>query len=119
MGTIQRFEEIIAWQEARVLVNKVYIITNKDLFSKDYGLKDQIRRAAVSSMTNIAEGFGRKTDKDFANFLNIAFASTTEVKSLLYVALDQQYIEEELFNELYSLSSKVSVYIRKFSKYLG
>jgi four helix bundle protein len=88
MGTITRFEEIHAWQKARELVREIYKTSNTNLFNKDYGLKDQIRRAAVSSMCNIAEGYGRKSDKDFAHFLDIARASALEVQSILYVALD-------------------------------
>ena len=74
----------------------------------DYGLRDQVRRASVSIMANIAEGFGRHSDKEFANFLNIAHGSVAEVQSHLYVALDLNYIERMKFNELYSLLDEVS-----------
>jgi len=116
--TITRYEEIHAWQEARILVREVYQITKDDLFAKDYGLKDQIRRAAVSAMTNIVEGFSRRSDKDFARFLMIASASASEVSSLLYVALDQEYVSDQAFKKLYDHSFKVGAMINGFAKYL-
>ena len=86
---IDRFENIEAWQLARELTRKVYQLTKKPKFSKDYGLKDQIRAAAGSSMHNIAEGFDSKTNPDFIRFLGYAQRSCTEVQSELYVALDE------------------------------
>ena len=118
MGTINKFEDVIAWQKAKELVNAIYALTKSAQFAKDFALKDQIRRAAISVMTNIAEGFGRKTDKDFANFLNIAHGSVAEVQSLLYVAKDQEYISEEDFNKYYELALEVSSMLQKFSNYL-
>ena len=92
---IRSFEDIVAWQKARELVKIIYKMTN-DLedFRKDFGLKDQIRRASVSSMSNISEGFARNSDKEFANFLNIARGSVAEVQCQLYVALDLSYIDK-------------------------
>jgi four helix bundle protein len=94
---IKRFEEIKAWQKARELVAEVYRICVAGPIARDYGLKDQLCRAAVSSMSNIAEGFARRTDKDFAHFLDVAKGSAVEVQSLLYVALDVVISRKENF----------------------
>jgi four helix bundle protein len=118
MGTITRFEEIHAWQKARELVREIYKSSNTSLSNKDYGLKDQIRRAAVSSISNIAEGYGRKSDRDFAHFLDIARSSSLEVQSILYVALDLEYIQEKEFNKLYNMANKCISMIAGFSSYL-
>lgn len=107
MATFKKFEDIQAWQKARRLTNRIYSITSSDLFIRDYGLRNQIQRASVSVMANIAEGFGRHSDKDFANFLSIAHASVSEVQSHLYVALDLNYIPTEAFEELYRLLDEV------------
>jgi four helix bundle protein len=107
-GIFQRFEDIKAWQKARELNRTIYFITSKDSFSKDFGLRDQIRRASVSIMANIAEGFGRRTNKDFANFLVIAHGSAAETQSHLYIALDLKYISDEIFKELYQLLDEIS-----------
>jgi four helix bundle protein len=108
MASFQRFEDIKAWQKARELNRTIYAITSKDSFSRDYGLRDQIRRASVSIMANIAEGFGRRTNKDFANFLVIAHGSAAETQSHLYVALDLKYISDEIFQDLYQLLDEIS-----------
>ncbi len=89
-------------QKAREVASSVYRVTKNGHFAKDFGLRDQIRRASVSIMANIAEGFARRTDKDFAYFLNISRSSAAEVQSHLYVALDEGYIDEQEFNEIYS-----------------
>ncbi len=86
MAKIERFEDIQAWQKSRELVREVYSATNDGSFAKDFGMRDQIRRAAVSIMLNIAEGFARKTDREFAQFLVIAHGSAAEVQAALYVA---------------------------------
>jgi four helix bundle protein len=104
----QKFEDIIAWQKAHLLSNRVYEATRDTQFGRDYGLRDQIRRASVSVMANIAEGFGRRTNKDFANFLVMAHGSAAEVQSHLYVARDQNYITDTIFRELYELAAEVS-----------
>jgi four helix bundle protein len=116
--TITRFEEIRAWQKARELVKAVYKVSNVGDFNRDYGLKNQICRAAVSSMTNIAEGFGRNSHKDFAHFLDIARSSVIEVQSLLYVALDVNYIEKPEFDQLYTITEETISLIAKFTSYL-
>ncbi len=116
---IERFEDIVGWQKARKLVKAIYEITiqSKD-FDKDYGLKDQIRRAAVSSMSNVAEGFGRHSDKEFANFLNFAHGSLAEVQSQLYVAIDLNYIDKNEFDIAYNLADETSRLLTNFMKYL-
>jgi four helix bundle protein len=86
----------------------IYQVTAGGEFAKDYGLRDQIRRASVSIMANIAEGFGRRSDKEFANFLNMAHGSVSEVQSHLYVALDLTYVERAEFDAMYSLLDEVS-----------
>jgi four helix bundle protein len=115
---IERFEDIQAWQKARELVREVYSATNDGSFAKDFGLRDQIRRAAVSIMLNVAEGFARKTDREFAQFLVIAHGSAAEVQAALYVALDQNYIERGRFEILYSMADETSKMIMGFSGYL-
>lgn len=87
MSRFERFEEIVAWQKAYAVTLDVYRITHDSGFAKDFGLRDQVRRAAVSGMANIAEGHGRKSNIEFANFLNIARGSTAEVQSHLHVAV--------------------------------
>src|ERR1041384_8378226 len=104
MASIKRFEEILDWQKAKELVREVYLVCAAGQFSRDFGLKDQICRAAVASMSNIAEGFGRKSGKDFAHFLDIARGSALEVQSLLYVARELKYISETDFGRLYKLA---------------
>ena len=94
----------------------IYAATIKDEFKKDYPLRDQVRRAGISIMSNIAEGFGRKSSKEFVNFLSMAHASAAEVQSHLYVALGQKYISEDEFLRLYSLAEETSMLIQGLSK---
>jgi four helix bundle protein len=108
MATFKRFEDIKAWQKARRVTSKIYGITGAERFARDFGLRNQIQRASVSVMANIAEGFGRHSDKDFANFLSTAHASVSEVQSHLYVALDLEYIGTEVFEELYGLLNEIA-----------
>ncbi len=108
MPTFKRFEDILAWQKSRAVTNLVYSITKTGDFATDYGLRSQIRRASVSIMANIAEGFSRRSDKDFANFLNISRSSSAEVQSHLYVALDQHYIDSEDFEAIYNKLEETS-----------
>ncbi len=91
MATITRFEDLRCWQKARELVNAVYTLTGKGELARDFELRDQLRRAAISAMTNISEGFARYHKKDFMRFLDISQSSAAEVKSLMYVVLDQRY----------------------------
>ncbi len=115
---IEKFEDIQAWQKARELVKSVYRITSRGGFAKDYSLKDQIRRASVSIISNIAEGFARQTNKEFSQFLHIALGSVAEVQSQLYVAQDLNYISKEEFGRIYELSSEVARLVTGFIKYL-
>ena len=115
---ITKFEEIEAWQLARDLTRKVYSLTKKPEFSKDFGLKNQIREAAGSSMHNIAEGFDAESNAEFVRFLRYAKRSCTEVQSELYVALDQEYITAEEFQETYDLAGRTRSAIRGFINYL-
>jgi four helix bundle protein len=106
---IERFEDLECWKEARILVNMIYeAINSSDKFKRDYRLRDQATDAVVSSMSNIAEGFSRHSNKEFAQFLFISKSSVTEVQSILYVALDQAYIDKTAFNKLYLQAEKVS-----------
>ena len=116
MAAITKFEDLIAWQEARKLVSMVYKLTSDGLFSKDFGLKDQIQRAAVSSMTNIAEGFDNESTAEFARFLGMARRSAVEVQSLLYAALDANYIKDESFKAHYDQARKVQAIIGGLKK---
>ena len=100
MATIKRFEEMLCWQAARDLVNLVYQLTKTDRFKRDFDLVNQIRRSAVSSMANMAEGFHRSSKKDFIKFLDYARASVAETVSHSYIALDQNYISESEVKEL-------------------
>ena len=115
---INKFEEIEAWQLARELTQKVYHLTRKPEFSKDFGLKNQIRDAAGSSMHNIAEGFDSESNAEFIRFLRYAKRSCTEVQSELYVALDEGYISSKEFNETYKLAGRTRAAIRGFINYL-
>ena len=118
MTAITRFEDIDAWKSSRQLTNMVYAISNQIGFNKDFGLRDQIRRAAVSVMSNVAEGFESRTDSQFINFLGMARASAGEVRAQLYIALDQKYITEEQFKETHIVAEKCSRQISKFITYL-
>ena len=107
MAAFKTFEEINAWQNARVLVKDVYALTRCGDFCKDYGLKDQIQRAAVSICSNIAEGFERRGNKELINFLWIAKGSAAEVCSQLYNARDLGYITDEQFKTMYDSSKQI------------
>ncbi|MGB9823255.1 MULTISPECIES: four helix bundle protein [Thermodesulfovibrio] len=108
---VRYFEELDIWKEARLFTKKIYEITKNSSFSKDYGLVDQIRRASVSVMSNIAEGFERGSNQEFLQFLYIAKGSCGEVRTQLYVALDQGYIDKKDFDELLSSAKKLSIMI--------
>jgi four helix bundle protein len=116
MTAVTRFEDLIAWQEARKLVQMVYKLTSDGAFSKDFGLKDQIQRAAVSAMTNIAEGFDNESTIEFARFLGMARRSAVEVQSLLYAALDVSYIKEESFKAHYDQAKKTQAIVGGLKK---
>lgn len=118
MTTFRSVEEIDAWRKARELVKQVYAITKKSAFSKDYGLKDQIRRASISTMSNIAEGYERDGTREFIQFLSVAKGSTGEVKSHLYAALDQGYITQTEFETLSALAAETGSIIAGLMVYL-
>lgn len=96
---VRRFEDLIAWQKARDLTKRIYSLTQQGGFERDYGLRDQIRRAAVSVMSNLAEGFDRAGRSEFHQFLVIAKGSSAEVRSQLYVALDVGYVSQDEFEQ--------------------
>ena len=118
MAGIARFEEIEAWKTARQLTNLIYRLSDMGAFAKDYGLKDQIRRASVSVMSNIVEGFESRTDTQFINYLGHAKALAGEVRSQLYIALDLKYISQEQFNDAYKLADKSARQVNRFATYL-
>ena len=115
---IGRFEDIEAWQTGRKLTNLVFEMTRRTGFNADIDLTRQIRRAAISSMANIAEGFDAGSDAEFQRFLRIAQRSATEVQSHLYVALDERYIESEEFNLVYAQAQQTRKVIGGFIRYL-
>ena len=118
MATFRKFEEINAWKKARIVTQKVYELTRHTGFSKDFGLKDQSTRAAVSIMANIAEGHGRRTAKDFAYFLGVARGSAIELQALLYAAFDQEYVNQTEFRDLYNDLEEVSKMTVSLARYL-
>jgi four helix bundle protein len=118
MAAIKRFEDIIAWQEARKLTKNVYAMTSRGAFARDFGMRDQIQRASVSSMSNIAEGFDCESKIEFGRFLGIARRSSVEVQSLLYVALDVGYIATQEFEQHYEQARKTKALIGGFKKSL-
>jgi len=115
---ITKFEDIEAWRSARELTKQIYEITAQEDFAKDYGLRDQIQRAAVSIMANIVEGFDSQTNQTFIQFLGYALRSSSEVQSHLYVALDRSYISQETFEQLYQQVVSVKRLIGGFIRYL-
>jgi len=115
---IEKFEDIESWKSARKLVKVVYNLTSKERFNKDFGLKEQIQRASVSIMANIVEGFDSKSNKAFINFLNYSFRSASEVQSLLYAALDQEYITNSEFDSVYNQCIEIKNLIGGFIRYL-
>lgn len=119
MAAYQSFEELPVWQEARLLVSLIYTLTHQDSFSRDRGLSDQIQRASLSVMTNIAEGFERRSIKEFCQFLNYAKGSSGETRSLLFAALDQDYISLNDFKKAYELTTTLSKSITGFDRYLS
>ena len=118
MATITRFEELDAWQTGRNLSNLVYDLSDEEPFASDFGLRDQIRRAAVSVMSNIAEGFNSRTQKVFIDLLGRARGSAAEVQSQLYLARDRDYISPEEFDQAYDLADTASRQIHGLIRYL-
>ena len=118
MSKIEKIEDLIVWQKSRELVREIYTLTNKGDFSKDYSLKDQIRRASVSVASNVAEGFGRGGNKEFIQFLSISKGSLYELRTQLYIAIDLEYISETEFSTLNNLIDEVGKLINGFINYL-
>lgn len=118
MATVKRFEELDAWKTSRQLANQIHDVTSEDLFARDFGLRDQIQRAAVSVMSNIAEGFNSRTQRIFIDLLGRARGSAAEVQSQLYLALDRAYISDSQFDAGYRLTDKVSRQIYRLVRYL-
>ena len=118
MATITRFEEVEAWQTARQLTRLIYTLTDKGRFAKDFGLRNQIQRASVSVMSNIADGFESRTQAQFVEFLGRAKASAGEVRCQLYVAVDLKYLAEDQFAVAFDLADKVSRQLARLIRYL-
>jgi four helix bundle protein len=118
MATITCFEEIEAWQTARSLTKRIYELTGEGSFARDFGLRDQMRRASVSIMSNIAEGFESRTKALFIDFLGRAKVSAGEIRAQAYVALDVGHLDRHYFEELFELADKCSRQISRFMTYL-
>jgi len=118
MAKIEKFEDITAWQKGREVTRLVYKVSRTGEFGKDFALKDQIRRACISVTSNIAEGFERGGNKEFIQFLGHAKGSAGEVRSQLYIALDETYLSQEQWQELHDRCLEISRLIDGFIKYL-
>jgi four helix bundle protein len=118
MATFKKFEEIECWKRARELTRRIYKISGEAAFARDFGLKDQIRRASVSVMSNIAEGYDRSGTAEFVQFLATAKGSAAEVRCQLYVAADQGYIKDRDFVELNKLAAETGSMVGGLMKYL-
>ncbi len=118
MPTVERFEDLEVWRAARDVVNAVYKASSNGAFARDYALRDQIRRAAVSIPSNIAEGFSRHSNKEFIQFLFISKGSAAEVQSQLYTGLDQGYISQGEFDKIYGQIEVLAKRLSRFVTYL-
>ncbi|MEK6279063.1 MAG: four helix bundle protein [Acidobacteriota bacterium] len=116
---IKKFEDLESWKKARKLTNTVYEATATGSFSRDFGLKDQIRRASISILSNLAEGFERGGDREFLQFLAVAKGSCGEVRSQLYIALDQGYLQPAVFEKLIANANEIGRLISGLMKYLS
>lgn len=119
MATIIKFEELKVWKKSRELTYKIYQVTKDSRFSKDFDLRSQIRRASISVMSNIAEGFDRGGNREFIQFLSYAKGSISEIESQLYIALDQEYVTKDIFKEFYDLAEEIGKMITNLIKYLN
>jgi four helix bundle protein len=117
-GKIERFEDVKSWQKGRELCKMIYAVTNKDRFNRDWGLRDQTRRAAVSIVSNIAEGFESQNNRTFVRYLYVAKASCGDVRSQAYIALDQGYASQTEFDAIYASATETSRLIAGFINYL-
>jgi len=118
MTTAKRFEDLEVWQRAKDLTNLIYKYSTDGMFSRDFGLRDQMRRAAVSIMSNIAEGFESQTQAMFIKYLAVAKGSAGELRAQLYIARDQDYINDEEFNEMFLSAEICSKQLARFIQYL-
>ena len=118
MATFKRFEDIEAWQKARVLVSEINTLIHTGKISRDFSFCDQLKRAGYSVMNNIAEGHERDGNREFIQFLSFSKGSTGEVKSMLYVAKDQEYIDDIVFKRLYELCGSIGAMVFGLMKYL-
>lgn len=117
-GGIKKFEDLECWQQARELVRMIYQLTKAGGISKEFSLRDQIRRAAVSTMANIAEGFGAFSNPEFVRFLKMASRSCLEVQSHLYVVKDNDFVDEDHFSKVYNQAQRCANVIRGFMRHL-
>ncbi|MCF6237507.1 MAG: four helix bundle protein [Candidatus Marinimicrobia bacterium] len=117
MTTFKQFEDLEVWQKSRILTTHIYRVTNNGQYSCDCGLRDQTSSCSVSIMANIAEGFGRESSKEFANFLIYSHGSASELQSHLYIALDLDYIDNKIFNKLYDQIERISKMTLKLQNY--
>jgi four helix bundle protein len=118
MAAFKRFEDMEVWKKSMILSRLIYQTTNQPSFLKDYNLVSQIRKSAVSIASNIAEGVERDGNKELINFLYIAKGSCGELRCQLYIAMDQQYLQSDSFQEMYNLATEISVSLNKLIKYL-
>lgn len=118
MATIEKFEDIEAWQLVRSATRLVYAASSNSVFCRDFALVDQIRRASISVMSNLAEGFERSGNREFIQFLSVAKGSCGEVRSQLHIALDQEYIDQSTFDAIANVLLETSKKISGFMKYL-
>jgi four helix bundle protein len=118
MASIKRFEDMDVWKKSRMLVNLTYNMTNKSGFTRDWLLINHLRKTAISILSNISEGFERDGNKEFVNFLSIAKGSCGELRCQLYIAFDQNYIEENQFKELSNLATEISKSLKGLINYL-
>ena len=114
----KRFEEMPVWQDSRKLTGVVYAWTRTGKFSKDFGLRDQMHRSAISIMSNIAEGYERASQKEFLNFISYAKGSVGELRCQMYIALDLSYITEKEFKEGHELCIQISAQLTRFAQYI-
>lgn len=118
MATIKRFYDLEAWKKARKLNLEIYKMTRADAFKKDFILVDQVRRSSVSIMANLAEGFARKGNKEFLQFISIAEGSLCELQSHLFISLDVEYITQPVFQKLFEMTEETQRIINGFAEYL-
>lgn len=118
MASIKRFEEMDIWKKSRLMLKLIYLMTNKSEFSRDWQLANHLRKTGISIISNISEGFERDGNKEFINFLSIAKGSCGELRCQLYIALDQNYIDENQFMEISNLATEISKSLKGLILYL-